>query len=381
MADKRDYYEVLGISKSASDADIKKAYRNLAKKYHPDLHPDDTTATEKMQEVNEAYEVLSDPDKKARYDQFGHAGVDPSYGGGGGASGFGGFSDVGDIFDSIFGGFGGFGGTSRTASANAPRKGQDIRASVTISFMEACMGKKCDLRISRLERCTDCSGTGAAPGTTQETCPECHGSGMVKTATRTPFGVISQTKPCTRCQGKGKVIKNPCPKCSGQGRVKVTKNISVDIPAGIDNGQVVAVRNAGDCGTNGGPNGDINITVNVKPDRYFTRDGYNVHCEVPITYAQAVLGDEISVPTITGNVKCVINEGTQNGTVMRLKGKGIKRPYRTDCGDQLITIVVEVPKNLTKKQRDLLKDFDNSLGDKNYVKRQGFFDKLKSMLG
>ncbi len=380
MADKRDYYEVLGLSKSASDADIKKAYRTLAKKYHPDLHPDDATATEKMQEVNEAYEVLSDPDKKARYDQFGHAGVDPSYGGGAGGSGFGGFGDVSDIFDSIFGGFGGFGG-SRSASANAPRKGQDIRTSVTISFMEACMGKKCEIRVNRFERCSECSGTGAAPGTTHETCPECNGRGNVNVATRTPFGVISQTKTCTKCQGKGKVVKTPCAHCSGQGRIKVTKTISVDVPAGIDNGQVIAVRNGGDCGSNGGPNGDINITVYVKSDRYFERDGYNVHCEVPITYAQAVLGDEISVPTITGSVKCTIPEGTQNGTVMRLRGKGIKRLNRSDYGDQLITINVEIPKNLSKKQRELLKDFDDSLNDKNYVKRQSFFEKLKSMLG
>ncbi len=381
MADKRDYYEVLGLNKSASTDEIKKAYRNLAKKYHPDLHPDDKTATEKMQEVNEAYEVLSDPDKKSRYDQFGHAGVDPSYGAGAGGSGFGGFGgDVSDIFDSIFGGFGSFGG-SRASSANAPRRGQDIRTSVTISFMEACTGTKSELHVNRLERCAECSGSGAAPGTTHQTCPECSGSGMVKTATRTPFGVISQSKPCTRCQGKGKIITTPCAKCNGQGRVRVSKTITVDVPAGIDNGQVIAIRNGGDSGVNGGPNGDINITVNVKNDKYFTRDGYNVLCEVPITYAQAVLGDEISVPTITGNVKCTINEGTQNGTVMRLRGKGIKRLNRSDFGDQLITINVEVPKNLSKKQRDLLKEFDASLNEKNYVKRRSFFDKLKDMLG
>ncbi|MCQ2464844.1 MAG: molecular chaperone DnaJ [Oscillospiraceae bacterium] len=381
MADKRDYYEVLGVQKGASADEIKKAYRSLARKYHPDLHPDDKDCAEKFKEVNEAYEILSDPSKKERYDQFGHAGVDPNYGGGGfgGGAGFNPFGDMGDIFENLFGGggFGGFSSGSGRSRANAPRRGQDIETTVTIDFMDACTGLKHDVKITRLEKCPDCSGSGAAAGSTPQTCPECNGAGQVKVAQRTPFGVISSQKVCSKCSGKGKVVSNPCTKCGGNGRIRVSKSLSVDIPAGIDNGQVLRVSGQGDAGTNGGPNGNLNVVVRVKSHPIFERDEYDVHCEIPITYAQAVMGDELIVPTIDGNVKYTISEGTQTGTVFRLKGKGIRKLQRSDRGDQYVKVYVEVPKNLDKKQKELLKAFEASLEDKNYEKKKNFFEKLR----
>ncbi len=376
MAEKRDYYEVLGVSKGATDDELKKAYRKLAKQYHPDLNPDNKEAEIKFKEANEAYEVLSDKDKKARYDQFGHAGVDPSYGGGAGgySGGFGGFGDMSDIFESFFGGFGG--GSSR-ANPNAPRRGQDIRANIIIDFMEACKGKTAEMRINKMETCSDCHGSGAKEGTSPKTCPDCNGTGTVKVGQRTPFGVISQTKVCSRCSGKGKIIDSPCPTCSGQGRTRVAVTKKIDIPAGIDDGQTLQVRGFGDAGLNGGPSGDLNITVTVRPDPVFERDGYDIHTEIPITYSQATLGDEIVVPTIDGRVKYVVPEGTQTGTVFRLKGKGVKRLNRSDRGDQYVKVNVEVPANLSKKQKELLNAFEQSLNDKNYEKRKTFFEKIK----
>lgn len=382
MADKRDYYEVLGVQKGASADEIKKAYRSLARKYHPDLHPDDKDCAEKFKEVNEAYEVLSDPSKKERYDQFGHAGVDPNYGGGGfngGAGGFNPFGDMGDIFENLFGGGfgGGFSSSSGRSRANAPRRGQDIDTTVTIEFMEACSGIKRDIKVSRLEKCPDCNGTGASAGSTPQTCPDCNGAGQVKVGQRTPFGVISSQKVCPKCSGKGKIISNPCSKCGGNGRVRTSKNLSVDIPAGIDDGQVLRVSGQGDAGVNGGPNGNLNVAVRVKAHPLFERDEYDIHCEIPITYAQAVMGDELIVPTIDGNVKYSISEGTQTGTVFRLKGKGVKKLQRSDRGDQYVKVYVEVPKGLDKKQKELLKAFEASLEEKNYEKKKNFFDKLK----
>ncbi len=379
MADKRDYYEVLGVDKSASQDDIKKAYRQLAKKYHPDLNPDNKEAEEKFKEVNEAYEVLSDPDKKSRYDQFGHAGVDPSYGGGGFnggfSGGFGDMGDIGDIFDSIFGG--GFGGSSSRSNANAPRRGQDIAVDVTINFMDACNGKEVTLDVNRLEKCPDCNGSGAAAGSSAETCSECRGTGQVKVTQRTPFGMISSQKVCTRCGGKGKTVSSPCPKCHGNGRVNTSRKISVDIVAGIDDGQTMRVSGQGNAGTNGGPNGDLHVNVHVRPDPIFERDGYDIHTDIPITYTQAVLGDEIVVPTIDGKVKYTIPEGTQNGATFRFKGKGVKVINRSNRGDQYVHVNIEVPKNLSKKQKELLKEFENSLSDENYNKRKNFFERLK----
>lgn len=378
MADKRDYYEVLGLSKGASDEDIKKAYRNLAKKYHPDLNPGDKAAEEKFKEVNEAHEVLSDPDKKARYDQFGHAGIDPSYSGGGGgfSGGFGGGfgMDMGDIFDSLFGAFG---GGTRSANPNGPRRGADIQKNINLSFMDACKGTKKDITLERMEKCPDCSGSGSASGTSPVTCPECHGTGQVKVTQRTPFGAISTAQSCSRCGGRGQIIETPCGKCRGAGRVRMQKTLNVDIPAGIGDGQTLSLRNQGDSGANGGPAGDLLVTVSVRPDPIFTRQGFDIYCDIPITYTQAALGDEITVPTIDGNVKYSIGEGTQNGTTFRLRGKGVKKLNRPDRGDQYVKVSVEIPSNLTKKQAEALKAFEASLEEKNYAKRKNFFEKLK----
>lgn len=390
MAEKRDYYEVLGLQKGASEDEIKKAFRKKARENHPDLHPDDPSYVEKFQEINEANEVLSDPQKRARYDQFGHAGIDPSYGGGGGMGGMGGFSGfsgmsgmsgMDDILENLFGGFGfGTSSSSKRSSASSPKRGSDIHADVTLTFMEACHGKKQhELKVNRMCTCEACSGTGSDKGSSTEICPDCQGRGAVKVTQRTPFGMISSSKPCPHCGGKGKIIKNPCTKCRGVGRIRTQKTVSVDIPAGIDDRQTIRLSGQGDCGANGGPNGDILLSVHVKSHELFKREDYDIHCEIPVTYMNAVLGAEIIVPTIDGDVKYNINEGTQTGTVFRLKGKGIQRLQRTDRGDQYVKIVVEIPKNLTKKQKDLLKEFEDSLSEKNYEKRQGFFDKLKSM--
>lgn len=378
MADKRDYYEVLGIQKGATDDEIKKAFRKKARENHPDLHPDDPSYVEKFQEINEAHEVLSDPEKKKRYDQFGHAGVDPSYGGGMGgfSGGMGGFSDFGDIFDNLFGGGFGFGGGSRS-NANAPKRGADIQNSVLISFMEACTGVKKEIKVNRMTTCEACKGTGADSASSSEVCPDCQGRGSVKVTQNTVFGAISSTKTCQRCSGKGKIIKNPCQKCRGIGRLKVQKTVSVDIPAGIDDRQTIRLSGQGDCGINNGSNGDLLISVSVKSHEIFKRDGFDIHCDIPVTYMEAVLGAEITVPTIDGDVRYPISEGTQTGTVFRLKGKGVKKLQRAERGNQYVTIYVEVPKNLTKKQKDLLREFEASLSEKNYAKRQSFFEKLK----
>ncbi|MDE6501930.1 MAG: molecular chaperone DnaJ [Ruminococcus sp.] len=381
MADKRDYYEVLGIQKGASDDEIKKAYKKKAREFHPDLHPDDPTCEDKMKEVNEAYEVLSNPDKKQRYDQFGHAGVDPSYNGGGGMGGFtsgmSGFGDMSDIFENIFGGFGFGGGSSSRSNANSPRRGSDIQESVSINFMEACKGIKKEIKVNRMNTCDICRGTGADSSSTSETCPDCQGRGTVRVTQNSMFGNLTSTRTCSRCSGKGKIIKNPCQKCRGIGRIKVQKTVSVDIPAGIDDRQTIRLSGQGDCGVNGGPNGDLLINVSVKSHDIFKRDGFDIHCDIPVTYMEAVLGAEITVPTIDGDVKYNISEGTQTGTVFRLKGKGVQKLQRSDRGNQYVTIYVEVPKNLTKKQKDLLREFEASLSEKNYTKRQSFFDKLK----
>ncbi len=378
MAEKRDYYDVLGLQKGASEDEIKKAFRKKARENHPDLHPDDPSYVEKFQEINEANEVLSDPEKRARYDQFGHAGVDPNYGGAGGDfSDMGGFGDMGDILESIFGGFGGFTSGSRS-NPNAPRRGADIQTTVTLNFMDACMGVRQDVKVNRMAVCDACRGTGADAGTTAEICPDCQGRGTIKTSQRTPFGAISSTKPCPHCGGKGKVIKNPCAKCRGIGRLKVQKSVSVDFQPGVNNGVVLRAAGQGDCGINGGPSGDLLININVRNHPLFTREGYDIHCDIPITYKDAVLGAEITVPTIDGDVCYNISEGTQNGTVFRLKGKGVKKGNRPERGNQYVKVYVEVPKNLTKKQKDLLNAFEASLTDKNYAKRQSFFEKIKA---
>ena len=374
--EKRDYYEVLGVSKGASEDEIKKAYKKLARKYHPDMNPGDKEAEEKFKEVNEANEVLSDPEKKARYDQFGFAGVDPSYGAGtggayGGAGGFD-FGDLGDIFGSFFGG--GFGGGQRR-TPNAPQRGESIRASVTVSFTEAAFGCEKEVSVERSEQCPTCKGNGCAPGTTPEVCPDCHGSGMVQVQQRTPMGVFASSRPCQKCRGTGKIIHQPCRDCGGQGSVRKRKTIKINIPAGIDDGQTISLRGQGHAGKNGGPSGDLLVTVMVKPHEIFRRDGTSVFCEAPITYAQAVLGGTLEIPTIDGKVKYDIPEGTQTGTVFRLRGKGIPAINGRGRGDQYVTVTIETPQNLNKEQKEALKKFSDLLGESNYEKRRSFFKK------
>ena len=385
MAEKRYYYEVLGIGKNATDAEIKSAYRKLAKKYHPDLNPGDKTAEEKFKEVNEANDVLSDPEKRKRYDQFGFAGVDPNYGagqggyGGGFGGGFGGAGgvDLGDIFGDLFGGgFGGFGGSSR-ANPNAPRKGHDIQASVILTFEEAAHGCTKKVTLNRQQTCPDCNGSGCEPGSSPETCTQCNGRGYVVTQQRTPFGVMQSQQPCPHCGGRGTIIKNPCKTCRGTGKTSARKTLEVKIPAGIDDDQNIALRGQGDAGTNGGPAGDVIVHVTVKTDNVFERDGYDVYVRVPITYSQAVLGAEIEVPTVDGKVAQKIPEGTQSGTKFRLRGQGIQYLNGRGRGDQYVIVDVEIPKKLNRTQREALNAFEDSLKDDNYEKRKGFFKNLK----
>ena len=375
MADKRDYYEVLGLSKGADDASIKKAYRSLAKKYHPDMNPGDSEAEAKFKEVNEAYAVLSDAEKKAQYDQFGHAAFEPGAGAGG--AGFGGFSDFGDIGD-IFGSFfgGGFGGSS-ARRANAPTRGEDVSARVTISFEEAVFGIKKDVSFNKIQRCPDCAGSGAAKGTSPETCSVCGGSGQRRITQRLGGMAFQSTTTCDRCRGKGKTIKTPCQNCKGTGYIKINKKLSVSIPAGIDDGERIALRGEGCDGRNGGPAGDLVISVYVKPHNIFERDGYNLYCEVPITVAEATLGAEIDVPTLEGNQKFTIPEGTQPATRFTLRGQGV--PYINNSGrrgDIVFTVNIEIPRSLNEKQKEKMREFADACGDGNYSKKTGFFKRI-----
>ena len=361
--EKRDYYEVLGVSKGASDAEIKKAYRKLAMKYHPDYNPGDKDAEAKFKEINEANEVLSDPKKRQLYDQYGFAGVDPNYAAqnGGGPGGFGGFSgfggdgvDLGDIFGDIFGGgFGGFGGSSRSANPNAPRKGQDIRVRITLTFDEAVHGCKKNITITRQQECTECHGSGCAAGSSPETCPD--------------------------CGGKGKLIKNPCKSCHGSGTIAVKKTLEANVPAGIDDDQGFRLSGMGNAGTNGGPAGDVIVAVTVQPSEVFQRDENNIYVVFPITYSQAVLGDTITVPSIDGKVEVNVPEGTQSGTTFRLRGKGVQYVNGRGRGDMYVKCEVEIPKKLSRTQREALKKFEGTLKEDNYEKRKGFFKKLKDM--
>ena len=386
MADKRDYYEVLGVSKGASEDEIKKAYRKKAKQYHPDLNPGDAEAEAKFKEANEAYEVLSDSQKKARYDQFGHAGVDPNYGAGGGAYGggaYGGgfdFGDLGDIFGSFFGG--GFGGGGRQANPNAPQRGETVQTRVTISFEEAAKGCKRTVDINRVETCPDCHGSGAKAGTSPKTCPDCQGRGYVNVQQRTPFGVISSQKSCPKCQGKGKVVDSPCQNCHGNGRVNKKVSVDINIPAGIDDRQVFNISGAGNAGINGGPQGDLKVAVFVRPHAYFERDGYNVWLEQRVSFTQAALGDNLRIPTLDGDVKFDLPAGTQSETVFSLKGKGIQILNGRGRGDQLVRIIVDVPKNLTQRQKELLVELEKEMGIKRGAPvgngKEGFFDKFKN---
>ena len=374
---KRDYYEVLGVSRGASEDEIKKAYKKMARKYHPDLNPGDKTAEEKFKEVNEAYEVLSDADKKARYDQYGHAGVDPNFGAGGFGGGFDGsfdFGDLGDIFGSFFGG--GFGGGRRT-NPNAPQRGESIRMSIAISFEEAAFGCEKAVTVERYETCDTCHGNGCAPGTSPEVCPDCHGTGTVQVRRQTPMGVFATSSPCPKCGGKGRIIHQPCKDCRGSGMVRKKKTIQASIPAGIDNGQTLSIRGQGNAGKNGGPAGDLLITITVRPHELFRREGTSVLCEAPITFTQAVLGAELEIPTIDGKVKYTLPEGTQSGTTFRLKGKGIPSINGRGRGDQYVTVYIETPKNLNKEPKDALKKFAETMGESNDEEQKKFFKKFK----
>lgn len=387
---KRDYYEVLGVKKDASDDEIKKAYRKTAKQFHPDLNPDDKTAEAKFKEANEAYEVLSDSNKKAKYDQFGHAGVDPNfgaggYGGAGGAYDFGDI-DLGDIFSSFFGGggggFGGFGGNN----PNAPQRGRDNQTSVVISFEEAAKGCKKAVQIDRVEECKECGGSGSKKGTSPQVCPECKGQGQVHVQQRTAFGVMSTARACSRCNGTGKIITQPCSVCQGNGKVRRKISVDIEIPAGIDDRQIINVRGYGDAGTNGGRTGDLKVAVSVRPHPVFERDGYDIWCDKHISVTAAALGAELTVPTLDGDVKYNIHEGTQPGDIFKLKGKGIQNLNGRGRGDQYIRMIVDIPRTLSEKQKEILKEFDSSytppVGETNQNhnpnKKEGFFDKFKS---
>ena len=375
MANKRDYYEVLGLQRGASDEEIKKAYRKLAKKYHPDLNPGDTEAEAKFKEVNEAYAVLSDSEKRARYDQFGHAGTEEGFGAGGfDFGGFGGFDvDLGDIFGSFFGG----GSRARGAARSGPIRGSDIRESVTIAFEEAAKGVEKTINVSRYESCGKCSGSGAKAGTKAETCSVCHGTGQIRTTQRTMLGTFSAVTTCSACGGEGTVIKEPCTECGGRGQVRKARTISVKIPAGIDDGQTITLRGEGDHGRKGGPPGNLYIHITVKRHEIFRRKGFDVYMDLPISFVEAALGAELDVPTLHGNVKLKIPEGTQVGTNFRLRGSGIPRLGGGGNGDQYVRVTIEVPKNLTEKQREILKSFGETIGKTDFTQRKSFLDKFK----
>ena len=347
----------MGVPKNASEDEIKKAYRKLAKQYHPDLHPGDKDAEAKFKELNEAYEVLSDKEKKARYDQFGHAGVDPNFGAGAaGGSPFTGDIDFGDIFNSFFGGFGG--GGARRANPNAPRRGSDAEAVVNISFEEAAKGCKKTIAYDRIESCQECGGSGAQKGTTAKTCPQCSGTGQVRVSQRTPFGVVQTSRGCDRCRGTGKVIDSPCHTCGGSGHVRRRHSIEVNIPAGVDSGDRIRLRGAGMAGVRGAPSGDLFVDIRVRPHDIFTRDGNDLHCEINVPFVTAALGGQMEIPTLEGKVNITIPEGTQPGRVMRLANKGVKSTRSRTKGHLYCHINVEVPTGLSEEQKDLLRRFD-----------------------
>jgi len=376
---KRDYYEVLGIERNATDADIKKAYRKLAKKFHPDVNQDDKDTEAKFKEVSEAYEVLNNADKRSRYDQYGHAGIDPNGFGGQGA-GFGefDFGGIGDIFESFFGG-GGFGKSSR--NRNGPQKGADLKMALEIAFEDAAFGVEKEISINKLEVCSTCQGTGAKPGTSPSTCSHCNGTGQIQYKQNTPFGQFVNVKTCDACHGEGKIIANHCTGCNGKGKVKKNVKMKMNIPAGIDEGQTISLRGEGEPGNKGGPAGDLYVSIRIKPHAIFKRQGNDVICEMPITFVQAALGAELEVPTLDGRVKYSINEGTQTGSVFRLKNKGVPFIRGNGRGDQYVKVEIEVPKKLNDKQKAILKEFSEIRGDEVYEQRKSFFDKMKDALG
>lgn len=374
---KRDYYDVLGVSKDADQSEIKKAYRKKAMKYHPDKNSGDEASEQKFKEINEAYEILSDKEKRKMYDQYGHAGVNQNAGPGGGFSGgfSGGFGGFEDIFGDIFGD--GFGGSR---SSNRPRKGSNVKTQITIDFEEAVFGAKKEVEFYRVEECPTCHGDGAEPGTDKHTCDKCNGSGEVRYTQRSLFGQSVSVRACDKCNGTGEIFDTPCHTCKGHGVVKKRRTIDIDIPAGIYNGASIAIRGEGNLGKNGGPKGDLIIYISVRSHKIFKRDGDDIFCEIPITFTQAALGSEIIVPTIDGKISFKIPAGTQSGKQFRLKNKGVKVLNGHGRGDQYVKVKVEVPKNLNDKQKDLLKQFDQeSEKGQSYSEQKNFFDKVKEL--
>ena len=377
MAEKRDYYEVLGISKGATPEEIKKAYRQMAKKYHPDVNPDNKEAQDKFVEVNEAYEVLSDPDKRSKYDTYGHSAFDPNGGFGGFDGGFSGFGGFSDIFENMFSGFGGFGGG--TTQRTGPQRGRHVEKVIEIDFLEAAFGVEKEVTISRNEKCEKCDGTGGKTKDDVKTCPVCNGSGQERVVQRTVLGQFVNMRTCSRCSGRGKIVENPCSECRGSGNVRKSRTIKVNIPAGIDHGQRISLRGEGEAGKFGGPSGDLYITVAIKKHPVFVREDYDVFVEIPITFSEAALGGKIIVPTIHGKVEMTIPEGTQNDDRFVLKGKGIPNLRGNGKGNQYVTVNVEVPKKLSQKQKEILKDFQETFEPQNHSKRKKFFDSIKEL--
>ena len=375
MADKRDYYEVLGVDRNADDATLKKAYRKLAKKYHPDMNPGDKEAEAKFKEATEAYGVLSDPDKRRQYDQFGHAAFEN---GGGGAGGFGGFDfsgDMGDIFGDIFGDL--FGGGGRRRANNGPMKGANLRAAVNIMFQEAITGCEKELEITLKDPCTKCNGTGAKPGTSPETCPKCNGSGQDVMTQQSMFGMVRTVTVCPDCQGTGKIIREKCPDCRGTGFTSSRKKIQVSVPAGIDDGQSIRIRDKGEPGTNGGPRGDLLVEVRVARHAIFQREDMNIFSTADISFAQAALGGTIRIPTVDGDVEYEVKPGTQPNTRIRLKGKGVPSlRNRNVRGDHYVTLNLKVPTSLSNESKEALRKFDETLGGSG-TKKKSFKEKLK----
>ena len=387
---KRDYYEVLGVSRSASDAEIKKAYRALAKKYHPDMNPGDKEAEKKFKEACEAYAVLSDSEKRRQYDQFGHAAFE---GGAGGAGGFGGFdfngADFSDIFGDIFGDL--FGGGARRGRSNGPMKGANIRKSIRITFEEAVFGCEKELDLVLKDPCGSCQGTGAKPGTSPETCPKCGGKGQVVYTSQSFFGTVQNVQTCPNCNGSGKIIKEKCPDCAGTGYTSSRKKIKVTIPAGIDNGQSVRIRDKGEPGINGGPRGDLLVEINVSRHPIFQRQDVHIFSTVPISFAQAALGGDVKIPTVDGDVIYTVKPGTKTDTKVRLKGKGVPSLRNSQVrGDHYVTLVIQTPEHLSAEAKEALRRFDELTGNTLHQndpepektekkKKKGFMDKMKEV--
>lgn len=374
MPGKKDYYEILGVSRDADQKEIKKAYRKLAKKYHPDRNKDDPDASDKFKEISEAYEILSDPDKRARYDQYGHSGInDDDFNFDDFArGGFGGFDDIFDMF---------FGGDMGGRRRRGPRKGSDLQYRLEVDFEEAAFGAKKEITIPRTEKCETCGGSGAKPGTKARTCSKCNGTGQVRVSQRTPFGQFTQAKTCDRCNGKGQIISEPCSDCNGTGKVRRHRNLTVNIPAGVDTGTKLRMTNEGEAGDEGAPNGDLYIIIRVNPHEIFERKGDDIYCEVPINFVQATLGDEIQVPTLDGKVKFNIPEGTQPGATFRLKNKGIEHLNGYGRGDEYIKAKVIIPKNLDQKQKELLMKFTEASGEEINPEHKSFLRKVRDAFG